>query len=72
MAKKKERSADQVSRATLASDLADLEAALHAFLTAEIAEGLITPFKMAILNQVHSLLALAEKARRDVFEAPKV
>jgi hypothetical protein len=59
---------EKQAKATLTNELSALETALDTFLCGEIREGLITSFKLTLIVQARTLLALTERSRKDVGE----
>jgi hypothetical protein len=59
---------ERQAKEQMTMDLLALENAIDTFLSGEVREGLISSFKLTLIVQARTLLALAKQSRLDVGE----
>lgn len=59
---------EKEAKERLGSELEALERALDDFLTGEVRDGLVSPFKMTLIVQARTLQALVERSKKDVVD----
>lgn len=64
----KEDRTEATAKSAMEKELSELETALDNFLSGEVRDGLITAFKLTLIVHAKTLLAVAERSRKDVAE----